>query len=762
MLKSDVIWPPTRRFKSGTKWEPVGFFSEALCNATKFDLMLGFFSSSAISILSDSFAMFLYNGGKMRLIINDILTEKDKQAIIAGTSDASELPFFNIEDIENIKDTLSQQDKHFFECLAWLIRNDRIEIKIIALKGNNGISHTKCGVLSDGINRISFSGSCNFTRTALVANIEDITAECDWDEGKSIERIEEIAEDFEMVFSGQSDTVDYIDADEIKTQLTSAFPDKDIKVLLDDEYKLLQSKSGLHGLSDTVRRAIQKASKRVQETIQSIFNKQKEDELNANKPRFPYPTGPRDYQNFAFERWLENRQKGLFAMATGTGKTITSLNCLLEIYKRTGYYKAIILVPTITLVDQWEKECRKFNFSHIIKVCSRYPKWRAEIDDIEFKESMDPTDLKNSYIIISTYASFARENVFPILTQFPKKQLLLIADEAHNMGAGQIKKRLKTVPYVRRIGLSATPERQYDEDTNQKIFKFFGSEDRYTYEYSMREAIDNKVLCRYRYYPHIVKLTVSEMEEYLEISKKLAMYYTFNQDIFRPKDDPILTALLLRRKRIIHKAANKQAVFKSILEGRLKTKGSLQYTLVYVPEGNKPDEDADVFDEKDTIPDDAESVHLIDIYTQIVRDISPTTTVRQFTSASANRDEMLKDFAEGKLDVLTSMKCLDEGVDVPRSELAIFCASTGNPRQFIQRRGRILRTHPDKHMAEIHDLVVAPEVATSEDTYNMERNLLATELKRVYDFASLSENMDDTIREMEDILEYYNLSIFNS
>ena len=121
MLKSDVIWPPTRRFKSGTKWEPVGFFSEALCNATKFDLMLGFFSSSAISILSDSFAMFLYNGGKMRLIINDILTEKDKQAIIAGTSDASELPFFNIEDIENIKDTLSQQDKHFFECLASLV-----------------------------------------------------------------------------------------------------------------------------------------------------------------------------------------------------------------------------------------------------------------------------------------------------------------------------------------------------------------------------------------------------------------------------------------------------------------------------------------------------------------------------------------------------------------------------------------------------------------------------------------------------------------
>jgi superfamily II DNA or RNA helicase len=100
-------------------------------------------------------------------------------------------------------------------------------------------------------------------------------------------------------------------------------------------------------------------------------------------------------------------------------------------------------------------------------------------------------------------------------------------------------------------------------------------------------------------------------------------------------------------------------------------------------------------------------------------------------------------------------------VDVPRSELAIFCASTGNPRQFIQRRGRILRTHKDKHLAEIHDLIVAPEVGESEETYNMERNLLRAELRRVQNFAELSENMDDTIRELEDILNYYAISIFN-
>ena len=129
-------------------------------------------------------------------------------------------------------------------------------------------------------------------------------------------------------------------------------------------------------------------------------------------------------------------------------------------------------------------------------------------------------------------------------------------------------------------------------------------------------------------------------------------------------------------------------------------------------------------------------------------------------SGQKDRDAILKDFAEGKLAVLTSMKCLDEGVDVPRSEMAIFCASTGNPRQFIQRRGRILRKHPDKHLALIHDLVVAPEIGSGQENYNMERSLLRNELKRVRDFAVMSENADYAYTELEEILSYYNLPLF--
>lgn len=756
MLKTDVTWPDDFRYQTKTEWEPVCFFSEALCNATTFDLMLGFFSSSAINVLSYGFASFIYNGGKMRMIINDILSSDDVAAISVA-HDETELPYFDLRNIEYLSETLNKRDRHFFDCLAWLIRNDRIEIKIVRMINGRGIAHTKCGTFSDGINKIGFDGSVNFSLSALMHNKESLSVFCDWNGPADTGRINGIQKSFDRAFNGEDEDIEFIVAANLKGYIIEHSKPHSLQELLNNEKDLIDSTDKTH-VRPSVLKALAKAKERIEVAIEKT---RKERPTAFYGPHFPYESGPRPYQEEAFENWKNNNQKGLFAMATGTGKTITSLNCLLEIYKRCGYYKALIVVPTITLVNQWTEECRKFGFTRIVKVCSKKPNWRKQIDELEIDEGMDGTGKKYSYIIITTYASYTRNNVFEKLNIFPRKQLLLIADEAHNMGAGKILKLLKDIPYLRRIGLSATPERQYDEDSTKQILKFFGSEEKYTYEYSMADAIEKGVLCKYRYYPHIVRLTIAEMEEYLAISRKLAQYYVFNKNVFRPKDDDVVTALLLKRKRIIHKAANKEAVFKTILENRIKEIGSLHYTLVYVPEGNKPVEDADIYDSYDSIKDDEISSHLIDTYTGIVRDLSPTTTVCRFTSNSSQRDVILKDFAEGNLDVLTSMKCLDEGVDVPRSELAIFCASTGNPRQFIQRRGRILRMHPDKHMAEIHDLVVAPEVCDSEDTYNMERNMLANELKRVYNFAYLSENLDDTIREMEDILSYYNISIFN-
>ena len=758
MLKANVLWPGSRRFKSRTKWEPIGFFSEALCNATQFDIKLGFFSSSAINVLSDGFATFLYNGGRMRMVINDILSINDRNAIMAGEEDVM-IPFFDLQNIEEVKQILSERDKHFFECLAWLIKSERLDIKIVVPKEGEGIAHSKCGLFSDGLNRVAFDGSCNFSRTALIDNLESLTAFCDWDGQGDVYKINDIAEDFERTFSGNDNSVIYLKADDVKSGICANFKHKEIEELIRDEQNLI-SKRLNSNYPPNIQDVLNKAKRKVESIIRKLEG-QTIDISNEREPRFPFDE-PRDYQKQAYENW-KVKQKGLFAMATGTGKTLTSLNCLLNIWKKFHFYKAIILVPTITLVDQLEDECKRFHFYHITKVSSKNPKWKTELDSIKTKESIKIDGEESSFIIIATYASFARENIFRELVDFNRnttRQMLLIADEAHNMGAGRILDRLDGVKFARRIGLSATPERQFDDSGNKTIMEFFGCENGYTFEFNMKEAIDKGYLCRYKYFPHIVHLNDAEMAEYMRISLQLAKFFNQEKESF-PKGDDILMRLLLNRKRIVHKAQEKEVIFQQIVQERYTEKGNLKYTSVYVPEGTRPDDEtADVFDCIESVNDDDFSNNLIDTYTGIVQDVSKTTTVKKFVSGIKERNEILEKFACGDIEVLTSMKCLDEGVDVPRSEMAIFCASTGNPRQFIQRRGRILRKHPDKHIAIIHDLVVAPEVNSAQENYNMERSLIRSELKRVRDFAVLSENADFAYNELNEILSYYNISLF--
>jgi superfamily II DNA or RNA helicase len=394
-------------------------------------------------------------------------------------------------------------------------------------------------------------------------------------------------------------------------------------------------------------------------------------------------------------------------------------------------------------------------------VYSRSKNWKNDIAGLLLQEKLNSPE-KVSFVIISTYASFARANIFTELNQLSPKTLL-IADECHNMGSPTVLKLLSKIKCKRKIGLSATPERQFDEEGNKKLSVFFNSENGYTYEYTMKEAINRGVLCRYYYFPHLVSLTETEMHDYLKLSVKISKYFNPKKGIF-DKSDPILTALLLARKRIIHKALNKVPAFCDIIDNQFKKKGNLKYTLVYVPEGNDPNDyfETDLYSQSDETGHDSDAVHLIDVFTKAVKDLDSRTTVRKFISDTNEKDDLLKHFSEGQIEVLTSMKCLDEGVDVPRAELAIFCASTGNPRQFVQRRGRILRNHPEKQFAYIHDLVVIPEVSQDSDSYEMERNLLKKELERVNNFASLSENSYHTLDVLLDTMNHYNLNLYHN
>ena len=746
MLNS-LKYPETLEYSSDSINHPFEFFLTTIPFCKRIDLKLGYFSSNAIRTLSYGFAQFIHNGGHLRIITNHYLSIKDKLLLIDDENIIQEdgIGYIIKNDLEGLVKILEDGDQHFFDCLKYLLKYKRLEIIPVKLKPNR-LAHYKQGILDDGVNQVYFNGSCNFTYKGLVENGESLSVARSWGEISEKIKIRESSINIEGICNKEDEGFEYLKPDQIIEIIEKTGKDKNLDELIDDEIKVYEKLSFVPSI------------KKIYTEYSSKFKKNIEEEKNL--PRFPYPKGPRPYQIEAFENWKNNNQQGLFAMATGTGKTITSLNCLLEIYKRTGYYKALILVPTITLVNQWELECKKFNFTSIVKISSK-SNWKNDFAALLTKEHLFPTE-QISYIIISTYASFAKKSIFEDLNQLPAKTLL-IADECHNMGSDSLLKLLPKVNYKRKIGLSATPERQFDDDGNAKLFAFFKSENGYTYEYSMKEAIENKVLCRYYYYPHLVSLTDSEMNDYLKLSLKIAKYFNPTKDRF-DKNDPILTALLLARKRIIHKAFNKVTAFSEIINENYSIKGNLKYTLVYVPEGNDPNDyfETDLYSQKDEVENDNDAVHLIDVFTKTVKEIDKRTTVRKFISGTNEKDNILEQFAKGEIDVLTSMKCLDEGVDVPRAELAIFCASTGNPRQFVQRRGRILRKHDDKPFAYIHDLVVIPEVGQGIDSYAMERSMLKKELERVNNFASLSENSSHSIDVLLNVMNHYNLNLYHN
>jgi len=731
MLKN-IQYPESREYRTGTKFEPYQFYLESLLNSNSADLLLGYFSSSAINVLSLGFAYFLYNGGTMRLIINHVVSNKDSFILQEANSDYVTDYSSHLEDFDLLKVTLDDYGQHFFKCLAWLISNKKIEIIIIKPKKGRGIAHYKSGVFRDNNEQVKFKASCNFTASGLLVNLEELDIKLSWDGERERISIKEQDQYFNNIIEKKFDEVQYVDyTNLVINDIQDKFDGFSLESLI-AESKMLRDKKNIN-LSDDCKAKI--------DAIENTFLE------DDTKPKFPYKEGPRDYQIEAYQNWIKNNKKGIFAMATGTGKTITALNCLLNEYEQSNTYQSVIIVPTLALVSQWEKECQKFNFNNIIKVNSK-EKWSDEIAIIntinQFKET--------SFIIIITYASFYRKKFQTYFKRF-SESTLIIADEVHNLGTSQLLKILPDIHLQKRIGLSATPNRYYDDSGNKKIEAFFDDKYPYTYRFTMKQAMDNNWLCSYSYHPHLVELDREELEAYIKISLQLMKY--FDSETLSYKKSEEVEKLLMIRKRIIHKAKNKLGVFNKILKEEFKKRGNLNYTLIYVPEGINPNYTA-----IDDYEEDEEDIKLINDYTRIVSNIDFGIYVKQYTAVTKNREKLIDDFQKGKVNVLTSMKCLDEGVDVPRSELAIFCASTGNPRQFIQRRGRVLRQHKDKTHAVIHDLVVIPALGQNDKTYSMERSLVKKELERVKDFSSLALNSMDTYYELEEVLSFYNLNLY--
>jgi superfamily II DNA or RNA helicase len=733
MLK-DCDWSLDGDYKSGSENEPLQFYLDGLTHSSEFNLLLGYFSSSAISLLSVGFATFISRGGKMRMVINHLLSEKDKETILKAENNDLLNKVFDLNDIVKLEKALDKYSTHFFECLAYLIAQKRIEIKVIKPKSGKGISHYKSGVFSDGENHVKYKASCNFTLFGLSENLEELEASFSWEDEKSKRQVRKQLNLIDKYFTESDDDVEYLSTDKIEVVLRDRFGKKDIDELIVQEEQLLKKKMNI-ALNPKLKR-----------TISKLFE---EIDRIRRTPRFPYSEGPRDYQKSAYENWVANNYSGVFAMATGTGKTITSMNCVLNEYHKTKTYKAIILVPTLVLVDQWVAEAINFNFTNIITVSSKNAGWKDNLNELVTKESFG---VSISYILISTYKSFTSEK-FQSFAKTLNSDEILIADEAHNIGARNVKSKLPFLKLKKKIGLSATPNRAYDPEGTKEIETFFGDKEPYTYNFSMERAIEESILSKYYYYPKLVSLQDDEMTSYNEISLRIArLFQKINEDDNAKKQ---FEMLLIQRKNIIHKAKNKFAAFKEILNSIMQSESGLKYTLVYAPEGYHSD---DVFVDEE-FPEVQSDSRIIDFYSNIIRTQSPDTHVAQYISSSDDKQSMLQSFEKGKIDLLLSMKCLDEGVDIPRTEQAIFCSSSGNPRQFIQRRGRILRKHPDKKFAKIFDMVVIPIVAHNSPNFDSEKKLVYKEMERVIHFAYMAINKYEALEDLKYICDYYNLNL---
>ncbi|MFC7216046.1 DEAD/DEAH box helicase family protein [Saliphagus sp. GCM10025334] len=439
---------------------------------------------------------------------------------------------------------------------------------------------------------------------------------------------------------------------------------------------------------------------------------------------------PREYQHEAVESWAEAGGCGVLQMATGTGKTVTSLLTAAHVAEQMeGRLALIIAVPYQHLVDQWAEDVRDFGSSPILAYESRR-QWQEHLEG-ELAEF--DLGVRESLVVITTHVTFASETFQRVLSRVNRERFMLIADEVHHFGAPHLKTSLPTAIRLR-LGLSATPERFYDEEGTKDLMEYFGG---VVYEYGLSEAIKSGALCEYYYVPHVVELTEDEADKYLALSRKIARLISRSGGGLEDADiqeNKNLQFALFKRARLIGTAERKLDRLVELLEHDEQTK----HTLVYCGDGTVEGEIT------------SRTRRHVDAAVSRLRGQLGLRAER-FTAdeSRSERQTLLTRFDEGEIQALVAIRCLDEGVDVPATRTAYMLASSSNPRQFVQRRGRILRTHPGKHHAVIHDFVVAPppeireHAARDESLFTTERNLVRRELERVTLFAESARNHPD-------------------
>ena len=681
------------------------FYIPMLGEAILYKRAVGFFSSSALAAISAGIYELYENGGKIQLIASPRLSLEDIEAINDGYQKREEIIKGALKrELEDCTD-FCQQNR--LNLLATLIAKGILDIRIAVTIGKKGIGmyHEKMGLIEDiEGNIVAFSGSMNETDTAIHDNYEAIDVFCSWISTDN-KRVERKNQAFTKMWDGLDENICVMKFPEIEKEFIEKYQMGDI------DAKLLKEGWAAYHVKPT-------------------FGLVKPEWLNLY-----------DYQQEAIKKWQANDYCGIFDMATGTGKTLTALGAVAELCKNVKRLAVIIVCPYQHLVEQWVEDIRAFGANPIIGYSgSSYTNYKRELKNRIFNFNYKITDF---FCFITTNASFMSKAINEEIRKLTQDTILVV-DEAHNFGAKNLQNTLQ-LDFTYRLALSATLERQGDEDGTTVLKNFFGNK---CIEYGLERAIAEKKLTPYYYYPVIVYLTDEELEKYQLYTSKII------QNIVRRKDKTIVTNLakefMLKRARLVAGASEKIEKLREMANDFKNEKNMLIYCGATNVQGNDKSSDEDI--------------RQIDYISRMLNfDFGMHTA--QFTSRedSNERKRRLEEFQDGEIQALIAIKCLDEGVNVPAIKTAYILASTTNPKEYIQRRGRVLRLYPGKEAAYIYDFITLPrELTTVENTSaelaKSERALVVKEIKRMREFCHISLNPYETQMLIMDLRDIYNVT----
>ena len=694
------------------------FYIPVLKEAVTYKRAVGFFSSSILAMITDGLYELYKNNGHIMILASPKLSDDDIAAIKQGyenrTAIIKNALLRELGDYEDFK----TRDR--LNLLACLIAENRLDFKIVEpiLNNKSGMYHEKVGIIEDlQGNVVAFSGSMNESSNAVENNYESFDVFCSWEHADA-ERVKTKEKAFTRLWDNKEDNV-----------MTYAFPE------VEDFFvrKYQRTSKPLYELLITEDATIDKV-----EEARPDYLTASEHNINNGfiKPDWLQLYA---YQQDAIDSWRENGYRGIFDMATGTGKTLTGLSALADLCLTKKRLAVIIVCPYQHLVDQWVEDINKFNVRPIIgHSASPQRNFKQRLKNAIFSFNLGVQDF---FCFICTNATFAITGVQKELLKLRDDTVLLV-DEAHNFGADSLKEILKKSDFTYRLALSATLDRHNDPDGTETLYKYFG---KVCISYDLGRAIDEKKLVPYHYYPVIVYLTEDELNQYNALTAQIG------KGIYKKNGKLIVTqqakTLLLKRSRLVAGAKNKISELKKLMEENTDNHDMLIYCGATTVEDD----------------DTSEDVRQIDYITRMLN-FEYGMRVVQFTSREneAERQNRIADFKNREVQALVAIKCLDEGVNIPSIRTAFILASTTNPKEYIQRRGRVLRKYPGKEFADIYDFVTLPrplDVVANSD-YGLathELALIKNEIARMSEFRDLSMNFYVADRVIAEIRDVYNL-----